>query len=231
MNYWVVIPAAGKGARLGGNCPKQYWTVGGKTLLEYTLALFLDDCRFTKIVVVFSKDDRFFDHSPLKAHPKIRPLLGGATRMQSVGKALAYLETVAAPQEWVLVHDAARPCLDKRDLNRFLDTLSQEEKGGILATRMTDTLKKIKEGFQVETTLPREEYVCALTPQMFRLHLLRNAFAQAERAQRDFSDEASLLEWQGHYPTVLLAQYANPKLTEPKDWLLIQTLLGEVASR
>jgi len=156
MRYWLVMPAAGSGRRFAGDGLKQYAPLDGRTVIEWALAPFLADARCAHIVVALAPDDR--DWKPIEARlgaaagpsadgvQRITGVGGGAQRSHSVRLALAALEGLAGPDDWVLVHDAARPCLDAQDLERLLGRLGAHPLGGLLATPVADTLKRAQAG-------------------------------------------------------------------------------------
>ncbi|MGQ0529491.1 MAG: 2-C-methyl-D-erythritol 4-phosphate cytidylyltransferase, partial [Panacagrimonas sp.] len=189
--YWAVIPAAGGGSRMGLNKPKQYLPLRGQALIEWSLAPFLDSGWIDGVVLVLARSDQDYSKLPTARHPKIVTTVGGAARAESV---LAGLEVVAErtrgfEEVFVLVHDAARPCLDWADLERLRDE-SDDEHGGLLAMPVTDTLKKSKKG-KVAATLDRSLIWRAQTPQLFRLDLLRQALHDCDERNLEVTDEAS----------------------------------------
>lgn len=221
------MPAAGSGRRFGGGVPKQYLAVAGQAVIEHALAPFLADTRCTGIVVACDAADTTFRTLPAAASPKVRVVDGGAQRCDSVRHALAAVP--AADEAWVLVHDAARPCLARADLDALLEDLSGHPVGGLLAAPLADTLKHADASRQVTGTPSRDGLWRALTPQMFRLGQLRKALAAAAAAGREPTDEAQAVEWLGGSPRLVAGSPANLKITTPADLAMAEALLARGA--
>jgi 2-C-methyl-D-erythritol 4-phosphate cytidylyltransferase len=226
--YWLVMPAAGAGRRFGAETPKQYAPLEGRTVIEWALAPFLGDARCARIVVALAAGDEHFARLPLRSRATTAP--GGAERSESVRLALATLQSEAGPQDWVLVHDAARPCLDAQDLERLVNRLAEHAVGGLLAVPVADTLKRAAEppgaaGSSVLNTQERAGLWRALTPQMFRYGALCAALDAAHAAGRTPSDEAQALEWQGARPLLIEGAASNLKVTTAQDLVLAAAIL------
>jgi 2-C-methyl-D-erythritol 4-phosphate cytidylyltransferase / 2-C-methyl-D-erythritol 2,4-cyclodiphosphate synthase len=216
MRYFAVIPAAGTGRRFGTELPKQYAPLHGRTLIEWALAPFIEDERCKGIVVAIAAGDEYWPRA--RAFPsKVMSTIGGAERSDSVANGLQALAGRAAADDWVLVHDAARPCLERDDLDRLLDALADHTVGGLLATPLADTLKQTADSGQVGATLDRTGLWRALTPQMFRYARLCAALDAARRAGRVPTDEAQALEWLGERPVVVSGSPGNLKVTTAQD--------------
>lgn len=229
--YWAVIPAAGGGSRMGQARPKQYLNLRGRALLEWSLAPFLDTGWIDGVVLVLAKSDGDYAKLPVARHPKIVTTIGGAARAESV---LAGLESVANRTQgfdevYVLVHDAARPCLDWSDLERLRDE-ADDKHGGLLAMPVTDTLKKGKKG-KVAGTLDRSLVWRAQTPQLFRLDLLRQALRECQEHNLEVTDEASAMERAGYKPRLIRGRESNLKVTYPEDLLLAEFWLAHAESQ
>lgn len=209
------MPAAGCGRRFGGERPKQYHDLCGRTVLEYALAPFLGDARCRGVVVALDPADNWFASLALATDPRVRRIAGGARRCDSVRNALEVVP--AQDDDWVLVHDAARPCLMREDLDRLLAALAGEPAGGLLATPLADTLKRADGDGRVRDTPSREGLWRALTPQMFRRGLLRQALDAARQDGREPTDEAQAVEWLGHVPRLVPGSPANLKITTAAD--------------
>ena len=221
--FWLVIPAAGIGSRMQAQCPKQYLTVSGKTILELTLACFLEHPSVRGIIVALAEHDSWWSQLPLAKHPLIEVVVGGAERSDSVLNALLALQDSGAePDDWVLVHDAARPLLERDDLERLLIGLADDPVGGLLAMPARDTLKHIDAAGRVVKTIDRSTIWHALTPQMFRLGQLQRALADALQANIVITDESSAMEWAGFAPRVIEGRASNIKITTPEDLLVLQ---------
>ena len=225
--YWLVMPAAGAGRRFGADTPKQYAPLEGRTVIEWALAPFLGDARCARIVVALAPADEHFGRLPLRARATVT--LGGAERSESVRRALAVLASEARADDWVLVHDAARPCLTAQDLERLVGGLAAHRVGGLLAVRVADTIKRAAEQGQgarvVLETQERAGLWRALTPQMFRYGALCGALDAAHAAGRTPTDEAQALEWQGERPVLIEGAASNLKVTTAEDLLLAAAIL------
>ena len=197
--------------------PKQYLPLAGRTVIEWSLAPFLEQERTSGVVVVLAESDPRWSQTALAGHAKIITTTGGAERMDSVLAGLRVLETRAAPRDWVLVHDAARPCLSSADLDRLIRELSNDEVGGLLAAPVVDTLKRADDQQRVDRTVPREKLWRALTPQMFRFELLRRAMLNAIHNGICVTDEAQAVEALGLRPKLIAGDADNIKITLPED--------------
>jgi 2-C-methyl-D-erythritol 4-phosphate cytidylyltransferase/2-C-methyl-D-erythritol 2,4-cyclodiphosphate synthase len=223
VQYWLVMPAAGSGRRFGTALPKQYQPLAGATVIEHALAPFLADERCRGMVVATDVSDSTFDTLKVAREPRLRRVPGGARRCDSVRLGLAALP--AADDDWVLVHDAARPCLTRTDLDALLATLRDDAVGGLLATPLADTLKRADEAGRVVDSPSRAGLWRALTPQMFRAGLLKRALAAAEAAGREPTDEAQAVEWLGLAPRLVAGETRNLKVTTAGDLTLAGALL------
>lgn len=224
--FWLVIPAAGIGSRMQAQCPKQYLTVAGKTILELTLSCFLEHSSVRGIVLALAEHDHWWPELQLSADVRIQTVIGGSERADSVLNALLALESSGAQaDDWVLVHDAARPLLEREDLDRLLTDLADDPVGGLLAVPARDTIKQVNAEGQIVKTIDRSVIWHALTPQMFRLGLLQRTLADALQAGVAVTDESSAMEWAGFAPRVVEGRSTNIKITRPEDLLFLQTLL------
>ncbi|HEY0768287.1 MAG TPA: 2-C-methyl-D-erythritol 4-phosphate cytidylyltransferase [Steroidobacteraceae bacterium] len=232
MRYWLVMPAAGTGRRFGADRPKQYALLEARTVIEWALAPFLTDPRCAHIVVALAQDDAAWPQVAARLGAPgtaVTAVAGGERRSQSVRLALAALERRAGPDEWVLVHDAARPCLGAPDLERLLGRLGTHPVGGLLAVPATDTLKRAQDGERngsgVAHTVERSGLWRALTPQMFRYGQLCTALDRAHATGRFPSDEAQALEWLGEHPVLIEGAATNLKITSAEDLVLAAAVL------
>jgi 2-C-methyl-D-erythritol 4-phosphate cytidylyltransferase len=214
--YWAVVPAAGVGKRMGADVPKQYLEVFGKPVLQHTLERLLSVEALAGIAVALGVEDGYWPELPCSNHPKIHRAPGGKERADSVLSGLNRLEGLAAPDDWVLVHDAARLCLTKADVEKLMATLRDDPVGGILALPVSDTLKDV-EGRDIVETIDRSRIWRALTPQMFRFALLRHALMDAAMRKLVVTDEASAIELQGLRPKIVEGRPDNIKITRPED--------------
>jgi 2-C-methyl-D-erythritol 4-phosphate cytidylyltransferase len=223
VHYWLVMPAAGSGTRVGGPVPKQYLQVAGASVIERALQVFRADERCQGIVVALDAHDAHFGQLPLASDARIRRVRGGARRCDSVALGLDALP--ADERAWVLVHDAARPCIGRSDVDRLIAALENDPVGGLLAAPLADTLKRAGESGpgtvpSVIETAPRTGLWRAFTPQMFRIGLLRQALEAARASGREPTDEAQAVEWLGHAPRLVDGDPGNIKITTAADLVL-----------
>ena len=221
--FYGLIPAAGAGQRMGSAKPKQYLSLLGRPMLYHSIKALLADERIDTVFVVLAPDDEEFKHHLWgEFGERLAPLYcGGATRHDSVLNGLIAASSTLEPEDWVLVHDAARPCLAQRELTRMLDVLATEEVGGILGVPVADTLKRADESARIKATEPREYLWQAQTPQMFRHGLLLQALGRTAK----LSDEAGAVEAMGLKPRLVQGSASNLKVTYPEDLQLAQTIL------
>ncbi len=226
-SYWVVIPAAGVGSRMRADRPKQYLELAGRTVIEHTIARFSSHPAIKGIVVVITDGD------PYWAELNIDGLItapGGAERCHSVLNGLDALDGLAGENDWVLVHDAARPCLRREDIDKLIAELSADPVGGLLGLPVADTLKRVGPGDRVEATVDRDRLWRALTPQMFRLGALRDALRQALADGFLVTDGASAMEHAGFAPRMVEGRGENIKITRPEDLSLAGLYIDAEAS-
>ncbi len=222
--FWGVVPAAGVGKRMNANRPKQYLLLSEtQTVLEHTLTRLIDAQVFEKIVVAISDGDAYWDDLLISKHEKITRANGGKERADSVLNALAAIQNQANLKDWVLVHDAARPCITSHDIHNLIAELRDDAIGGILALSSHDTLKDV-DNKQIISTLNRNRIWRALTPQMFRYGALKSAL-EFTQGNAGITDEASALEAQGFSPKIVEGRSDNIKITLPEDLALAQFYL------
>jgi 2-C-methyl-D-erythritol 4-phosphate cytidylyltransferase len=223
--FWALIPAAGVGSRMAADRPKQYLEVAGKTIIEHSLACFLDHPQLLGVVVSLALDDPYWPHLACAAEPRLQRAEGGRERADSVLNGLLRLSELGArDDDWVLVHDAARPNLARSDLDLLLAELASDPVGGLLAVPARDTLKRAGPDGRVRETVDRATIWQAYTPQMFRLGELQRALADALLAGVAITDEASAMEWAGHAPRLIEGRGDNLKVTRPEDLLGLRRL-------
>ncbi|MEG3135173.1 2-C-methyl-D-erythritol 4-phosphate cytidylyltransferase [Rouxiella sp. T17] len=221
----AVLPAAGIGSRMQSEIPKQYLTIEGKTLLEYAIGALLRSPRVRQVIVAIGPHDRFFAQLALANDPRVNVVIGGAQRADSV---LAGLKQ-AGEADWVLVHDAARPCLHLDDLNRLLAISETSKVGGILAAPVRDTMKRGEPGIEkIAHTVDRQDLWHALTPQFFPLDLLKSCLIRALDEGATVTDEASALEHCGYHPQLVAGRSDNIKVTRPEDLALAAFFLTQL---
>ena len=227
--YWAIIPAAGVGKRMGSHIPKQYLPLAGKTVLEQTLSIFLEHPKITGIVLAITDGDPYWQEieANLNNNKAIIVAPGGIERCHSVLNALRKLsaQNSSYEQDWVLVHDAARPCLKSSDIDQLIAQLSETSAGGLLGLPMSDTVKRCNHHQQVLETVERSDLWRALTPQMFPLALLKNALEQAINNNEIVTDEASAIELLGLQPKMVEGSPDNIKITHPGDLQLAELYL------
>lgn len=225
QRYWAVIPAAGSGSRLSSDRPKQYLTICGQTILEHTLSRFCRHSRISRVVAVIAPDDPFWPQLVIARHNKIRRADGGAERMHSVLNGLRLLEAEAGSEDWVLVHDAARPCIRTTDISLLIEQLRDSPAGGLLGWPVRDTMKRVNPDDAVTETIDRTGLWHALTPQMFRLQALRQAIEQALENGLVVTDEAQAMELAGHQPRFIKGAPDNIKVTLDTDLAMAKLFL------
>ncbi len=222
----VLIPAAGRGTRYGGAIMKQYLPVCGKAVLAHTISLFQFHPMITGITVILAEDDQWFESSVGNLAASVETVVGGETRAQSVRNGLQHVLDNHPEADWVLVHDAARPCLSPVSLDRLLDQGLQSPDGAILAMPIGDTLKRIGDDQEITATVDRKGLWAAQTPQLFPTKALADAIDAAHRAGRALTDEASAMEFVGIKPKLVMSSVANIKITHPTDLAIAEALLG-----
>ncbi len=220
IKFWAVVPAAGVGKRMNADRPKQYLDLSGKTVIEHTLSRLLQANVFSSVAVAISEEDPYWPELDIARHDFIITAPGGKERADSVLSGLKAICDQANDDDWVLVHDAARPCLTETDIHLLIDTLVNDNIGGILALSSHDTLKNVQDK-DIIGTLDRRAIWRALTPQMFRYGMLKSALEETAGDQR-VTDEASALEIQGFTPKIVEGRPDNIKITRPEDLALAQ---------
>jgi len=223
---WAVVPAAGRGARFNAAEPKQYAMLLGAPLVRWTLQSLLDEPRIAGVVVALAPGDARWPALAAQLDlARIVTTVGGDSRQESVLRGLAALAGRAAPDDWVLVHDAARPCLARADLAALIDVLAPGVDGAVLGTPLVDTIKREHSG-QVADTVDRRGLWRALTPQAFRIAALREALEAAEAEGFTVTDEAQAMERRGAAPRLIAGSPFNIKVTQPEDLDAAARILG-----
>jgi 2-C-methyl-D-erythritol 4-phosphate cytidylyltransferase len=221
----ALIPAAGSGSRMGDVRPKQYLQLLGRPMLLHTAERLCAHARLRAVYVALSPQDRLFpslETSPFAG--KLHALhCGGESRAHTVRNALEALRPQVRDEDWILVHDAARPCLTAELIDRLMDELQQDDVGGLLAIPVADTLKRADRAQRVVGTVSRDGYWQAQTPQMFRYALLKRALEAADLSA--ITDEASAVEALGLSPRLVSGSTANIKVTFPQDFALAEAIL------
>jgi 2-C-methyl-D-erythritol 4-phosphate cytidylyltransferase len=212
---------------VGSAVPKQYLDLAGRKVIDLALATLLDHPRVRGVVVALDPGDVHWPQTLHASHPRVWTVPGGAERCHSVRNALLALAGRAAGDDWVLVHDAARPCLRPGDLDRLIASLEDDPVGGILGVPVRDTMKQAGPADRIEATVPREGLWHAFTPQAFRLRLLRRALDAALDAGHLVTDDASAVELLGLHPRLIEGHGDNIKITRAEDIPLAQFLLEQ----
>lgn len=221
--FHIIIPAAGAGNRMATAIPKQYLPLCGKPIISHSIQTFFACPRVATINLALSAEDFFWRSLQLDHNSRLNlHYTGGDTRAQTVLNTLAAMQPNVAENDWILVHDAARPGLTALLLNQLLDALEHDEVGGLLALPLADTLKLSNADARVEKTIPREGLWQAQTPQMFRFNLLYKALASFEGSP---TDESQAVEALGFQPKLIVGSLRNMKVTYPQDLALMELLM------
>ena len=223
---WVVVPAAGSGARFGGELPKQYRSLAGRTLIVCTLQRLLAHPAIDGAMVALAPDDAHWARLATRFEKPVKTCVGGAQRADSVLAALRALPADVADDALVLVHDAARPCVRNADLERLLSAAQADAVGALLALPLRDTLKRADAQARVLATQPRERLWRAQTPQVFRRRTLTDALEQARAAGVEITDEAMAMERIGLRPLLVEGSEDNIKVTVAADLALAERILA-----
>jgi 2-C-methyl-D-erythritol 4-phosphate cytidylyltransferase len=225
LNHYALIPAAGAGERLGGQTPKQYLPLNGKPMLFYSARRLCANSRIKRVYVVLARGDQWFSQHDWKDFAgKLASLYcGGETRAASVLNGLLAAKGEISGDDWMLVHDAARPCLSAVLLNKLMDEVAEDSVGGLLALPVADTLKRSDGAERVLRTEPRNDLWQAQTPQMFRYRTLTLAL-QAMQYQ-EVTDEARAIEGLGLRPKLVVSDARNLKVTHSQDLPLAELIL------
>lgn len=224
--FWSIIPAAGSGRRMQSSRPKQYLSLRGHFILDLAVDCLMNTSPLSGCVVAITPGDPLWCETKASRDQRVSSCDGGRERADSVLAALETLKGQADEDDWVLVHDAARPCLHPKDLSRLRSELLLHEVGGLLAAPVADTLKKAGSDQEIIETVDRSHLWRALTPQMFRYGILRGALQSALEAGRSITDEASAVEQAGYFPAIVEGRPDNIKITVPADLALAEFVLS-----
>lgn len=221
--FHIVIPAAGIGNRMETAIPKQYLPISGKPMISYSVQTFFASPRIASIHLALSPEDYFWRNLELAANSRLQlHYTGGETRAQTVLNTLYAMKSQVDVDDWILVHDAARPGLTLALLDTLLDSLENDAVGGLLALPQADTLKQSNADDRVKTTIPRDGLWQAQTPQMFRYRLLTNALENFDGVP---TDEAQAIEALGFEPKLVIGSLRNMKVTYPQDMALMELFI------
>ncbi len=225
MRIWAVIPAAGVGKRYSSDIPKQYLSLNGMPVLLHSINKFVKLDEIHEILVALNPDDEFWQKLNF-SHPKVKTINGGPERCNSVNSALEELSGRAENGDWILVHDAVRPCISDFDLNKIIEIVHDEDVGGLLACPILDTIKEVGDNLDVLKTIPREGLWSAMTPQIFRYELLKKALNAVLNSGRSVTDEAKAIELIGLTPKIIEGDKTNIKITHPSDMVLAESIIN-----
>ncbi len=223
LSVVAIVPAAGVGSRMKADRPKQYLQIDQTTVLEHTINKLLAHPLIDKVVVAITEGDPYYPELAISQQDNIIRVAGGKERADSVLSALRY--AASENYQWALVHDAARPCVHLRDIDRLIEVATQHKCGAILAAPVRDTMKRANKNNDIDHTVDREAMWHALTPQMFRTQQLTQALSAALEQGVAITDEASALEWQGENPALVQGSADNIKITQPEDLALAEFYL------
>ena len=224
--YWVVVPAAGVGSRMGASFPKQYLSLLGKTVLEHTLERLQSIPVVNNIHLGLAADDHFWPTLGCAKDENIIRVAGGRERADSVLNGLNALPAQAKDTDWVLVHDAARPCIRVQEIVKLIETVGDHPVGGILGVPVSDTLKQVS-GAVIDKTIDRNPLWQAQTPQLFRMELLRDCLLRALTEGKIITDEASAVEAYGYHPLMVQGRSDNIKITRQEDLAIAAMLMQQ----
>jgi len=222
----VVIPAAGVGKRMQANCPKQYLQINQLTVLEHTVFRLLSHPLINQVIIALGAEDEYFKQTSLLSHEGVQVVIGGRERVDSVLAGLEIINREVHP--WVLVHDAARPCLSLSDLDKLINTCFRENTGAILAAKVRDTMKRGDN--QIIQTVEREDLWHALTPQMYPTGELLTAINTSQQQSIVITDEASAIEAIGGKSLLVEGSSENIKITRPDDLAYAEFILNKQIS-
>lgn len=224
MRYHALIPAAGGGIRFGAATPKQYLMLAGKPVLQHAIERLAFGMPLERTYVLLARDDRWFERTVGVIADVTALRCGGGTRAETVRNGLAALEGIARDDDWIVVHDAVRPCVDAASLSRLRIEVGDDPVGGVLAVPMASSLKRADGAKRIARTEPRDGLWHSQTPQLFRYGVLRDALHRhgAEAA----TDEAEAVEALGMHPRLVMGSRINFKITYPDDLALAEALLA-----
>lgn len=224
---WAIVPAAGNGRRMQAARPKQYLSLLDQPVIMHTLERLVSHPRIAGVVVAVADNDLYWQELAIPTNWPLHRTTGGRERADSVLNALNYLDKISQHDPWVLVHDAARPCLRHSDIDRMLTVLTADPVGGILGVPVTETVKRVDAQNRIIETVSRDNLWRAATPQMFRLRALIKSLEQTRLAQCKVTDEASAMEYAGYQPKMVEGHADNLKITLPKDLALAALYLQQ----
>ena len=224
---WAVIPAGGLGARMNSAKAKQYLMLNERPVIAHTLARLASVPAINRLVVGVASDDKLWRKLDIRHDKPISTVDAGLTRADTVGNCLKFIIDQGGADDWALVHDAVRPCVRADEVQGLIAQVLRDDRGGILALPLSDTLKRSNEGqdARIIETVPRDNLWRAMTPQMFKVSALLGAIEQANKAKRNITDEASAMEALGMQPLLLPCSPDNIKITYPQDLQMAEMIL------
>jgi len=214
---------------MGGAVPKQYLELGGRRVIDHTVERMLSHPAVDGLYLALGEEDGWWDDTEFSGHADLVRVAGGSERCHSVSNALQALAARAGRDDWVLVHDAARPCVRRSDVDRLIDIVRGDQVGGLLGLPVRDTMKRTDAGDRVLDTVERNHLWHAFTPQMFRFGVLQDALRGALDSGVLVTDEASAIEWAGYRPVMVEGHADNLKITRPEDLRLAAYYLEQQA--
>jgi 2-C-methyl-D-erythritol 4-phosphate cytidylyltransferase len=221
----VVVPAAGVGKRMLTACPKQYLEIAGKTVIEHTVERLLAHDEIAEVIIALGEHDEYFVSTTLASNSKVSCVVGGQERVDSVLAGLQHIDI--KKYQWVLVHDAARPCFQDKDLSQLIKYCYENDHGGILAAPVRDTMKLANDNKTISKTIDRSVLWHALTPQMYQVSTLLTAITKAKEQGGEITDESSAIEQAGFTSGLVEGSSDNIKITRPEDLTLAQFILAQ----
>jgi 2-C-methyl-D-erythritol 4-phosphate cytidylyltransferase len=233
MNHsiWAIVPAAGIGKRMQSATPKQYLPLNNRPVLEHTVNALLQNKNVRGLVIALQADDAYWPEINIASQKPLLRTIGGMKRANSVLNAINALfdyEGFDAASDWVMVHDAVRPCVRQQDIDKLVSEVGEDHNGGLLALPVRDTMKRQRvdvSAASVDTTVERENLWHALTPQYFPAESLKNALQTALQDKLDITDESSSMELAGFSPKLVHGHEDNIKITRPDDLRLASLYL------
>lgn len=228
--YFAIIPAAGKSYRMETTVAKPFLRLKDKTIIEYSINPFLACSLFEKIAVVVNMQDSYWKDISLQSNPKVLIAQGDEARYLSVFNGLLALDGIAQSEDWILVHDAARPCIKIELILKLIEQVQEHSVGGILTIKGRDTIKQASDG-KIFRTIDRNDVWFAQTPQMFRYGKLYTALQNAIESKLPITDEAQAIEMLGLHPVMVEGCSSNIKVTYPEDLPLAEFYLEQNFSK
>jgi 2-C-methyl-D-erythritol 4-phosphate cytidylyltransferase len=225
LNYWAIVPAAGVGQRFAADIPKQFHHLNGTLVAQHTLSRLLSNNAIAGLVAPCDISSGYWSKVPAANDRRVKLITGGKLRAESVLNGLIALQELAAEDDWVLVHDMARPCITPESIGKLIAEVGDHPVGGILAAPINDTLKIVDSDKSIVNTVNRAQYRAAQTPQMFRFGLLMAAIKSMLDEQKIPTDEASAIEYVGLSAIVVEGRQDNIKITRREDLTIAEAIM------